>query len=108
MGTFVLILYYEGIPFICHKCHAYVNGITECPLPFKGKFCFTKGSASPTSPSRSSLEVQLGDGEHKVEARDSPSCKVSPFFSPNTSKICSVPSSVDGTNPPIPTMTNLR
>jgi hypothetical protein len=96
VGTFVQILDYEGIPFRCHRCHAYGHGIAECPLPYKGKLCFTKGSVSPNSPSGPSLEVQLGDGEHKEEARDSPSGKVSLGFPPNSLENCSVPSSVDG------------
>jgi hypothetical protein len=28
---------YKGIPFRCHRCHAYGHGVVDYKLPFKGK-----------------------------------------------------------------------
>jgi hypothetical protein len=36
-GSFIQPLDYEGIPFICHRCHAYGHGIADCKFPFKSK-----------------------------------------------------------------------
>jgi hypothetical protein len=83
-GTFVQILDYEGIPFRCHRCHVYGHGIVECPLPFKGKVRKNKGSVSPISPSRMSLEEQLGAGENKGGLRKPSVGKDSKGFLPVT------------------------
>ena len=40
-GSFIQPLDYEGIPFRCHRCHAYGHGIVDCKLPFKNN---TRGS----------------------------------------------------------------
>jgi hypothetical protein len=42
-GSFIQTLDYEGIPFICHRCHVYGHRVADCTLPFKGKSRFNKG-----------------------------------------------------------------
>jgi len=32
-GVFTQVLDYEGVPFRCHRCHAYGHMVASCPLP---------------------------------------------------------------------------
>ena len=34
-GDFSQVLDYEGVPFRCHRCHAYGHLVASCPYPYR-------------------------------------------------------------------------
>ena len=34
-GDFTKLLDYEGVPFRCHRCHAYGHLVDSCPYPYR-------------------------------------------------------------------------
>ena len=67
-----------------------------------------QSSVTPISPLRMSLEVKLGDGEHKGELREPQLGKDTLVFPPVTTTYCTTPYFVDGPKLPLPTMSTLR
>jgi len=35
-GDFTQVLDYDGVPFRCHRCHAYGHLVASCPFPYRG------------------------------------------------------------------------
>jgi len=67
-----------------------------------------QSSVTPISPLRMSLEVKLGDGEHKGELREPQLGKDTLVFPPVTTTYCTTPYFVDGPKLPLPTMSTLH
>jgi hypothetical protein len=76
-GTFLQPLDYEGIPFRCHRCHAYGHGVADCKLPFKSKFRGTLDAGTCIDHDRVVSGIGVNEGTQAVISQDADSGRVS-------------------------------